>query len=170
MKILKELTEKEVGLETVSVTEPLKLREAARAVLFDAENKVALLHVTKHNYHKLPGGGIESGEDIKIALTREVMEEVGCQIEVGEELGQIIEYKNGLQEKQISYCFTAKVVGEKGNTSFTEEEREEGLEPQWMDLNEAIETLEKDEPNNYVGKFIQQRDLIFLNEARNRQI
>ena len=73
---------------------PSRHREAARAVVFDFENKVALLHVKKHAYHKLPGGGLEEGEDIKTALEREMMEEIGCQVEVQNEIGEIIEYRN----------------------------------------------------------------------------
>ena len=34
------------------------LREAARAVIFDTDDKVGLLYVSKHNYYKLPGGGL----------------------------------------------------------------------------------------------------------------
>lgn len=39
------------------------VREAVRAVVFDYEGNIALLHVAKKNYYKLPGGGIEGAED-----------------------------------------------------------------------------------------------------------
>ena len=58
------------------------VREAARAVVMDAENNVALLRVANKNYYKLPGGGIEVGEDRISALKRECLEEIGCSIEV----------------------------------------------------------------------------------------
>ena len=62
-------------------------RKTARAVVFDENNKIALLYVSKHNYHKLPGGGAEDGEDLIVALKRECVEEIGCDIEVIEDLG-----------------------------------------------------------------------------------
>ncbi|KAA0205648.1 hypothetical protein EDM68_04920 [Candidatus Uhrbacteria bacterium] len=38
-------------------------RRASRAVVFDEKDRVAFLFVSKHGYYKLPGGGIEEGED-----------------------------------------------------------------------------------------------------------
>jgi len=35
-----------------------------------------------------------------------------------------------------------------------------------MTLDEAIKKCKKDKPTNYEGKFIQERDLTFLQEAR----
>ena len=40
------------------------VREAARAVVMDAENNVALLRVANKNYYKLPGGGCEGNESL----------------------------------------------------------------------------------------------------------
>jgi 8-oxo-dGTP pyrophosphatase MutT (NUDIX family) len=78
----------------------------ARAVLLDSNGQVHLLFVSKHGYHKLPGGGLEEGEDAAQALERELMEEVGCKAEVITELGTIEECREypdgGL--RQISYC------------------------------------------------------------------
>ena len=100
-------------------------REAARAVVVDASGRVALLYVGKHKYHKLPGGGVEEGEDIENALERELLEEIGCKAKVTDEIGQVIEYRDKWQLKQTSYCFLAQQVGEKGNPDFTEKELDE---------------------------------------------
>ena len=147
--------------------EETKNRKAARAVVFDSENKIAILKVANHNYHKLPGGGVEEGEDLAGALEREAMEEIGCKISVTGELGKIIEHRDKWNLKQESYCYLARVVGEKGQPDFTEEEIAGGFSIVWVSLDEAIETLKKDEPNDYEGKFIRVRDLCFLEEAKN---
>jgi len=35
-----------------------KFRHAARAVVVNQKNRIALLYVAKDHYHKLPGGGL----------------------------------------------------------------------------------------------------------------
>lgn len=142
-------------------------RVAARAVVFDTEGKVALFHSTVKQYHKLPGGGVEAGEDIETALRRELMEEIGCEVDSITEIGMIEEYRNRFSLHQLSYCFTAHVVGEKGTPHLEEGEIAEGFITEWMDLDTAIKTLENEEDvDDYQGKFIQIRDLLFLKEAK----
>jgi len=136
------------------------VRRAARAILLNESNKIAFLNVSKEKYHKLPGGGIEEKEDILTALSRELMEEVGAEAAVIDEIGMIIEYRH--QFKQTSYCYLAKVIGECKNTSFTELEISGGFMLEWKDINEAISILEKDAPESSIGKFIRERDLTFL--------
>ena len=136
-------------------------REAARAILFDEHQNMPLLYVSKHQYHKLPGGGIEPGENIESALVRECLEEVGCTIEITGKIGKITEYRAKWDFQQTSYCFSGKVIS-KGNTAFTEVELEQGFQVIWLSLPEAITTLQKDKPDCYEGKFIQKRDLCFL--------
>ena len=45
-----------------------RVREAGRAVVMDRDGMIALLHVTKESYYKLPGGGIEETEDKIITI------------------------------------------------------------------------------------------------------
>lgn len=128
-----EVTEDEVQL--------YKVRKAARAVVLDENNYIALLTVTDENYFKLPGGGIEEHEDILTALNRECTEEIGCNIEVLHELGSIIEYRKVFKLKQISYCFLAKTEGRKGISNFTQEELDKGFEVVWLPIEEALNKL-----------------------------
>ena len=100
------------------------------------------------------------------ALQREIIEEVGCKSDVGEEVGVIIEYRNELDILQISYCYFARVVGEIGELSYEQGEIEEGHQPLWTSVDQAIQLLETDAPDDYEGKFIVVRDLVFLKEAK----
>lgn len=150
-------------------TSTFRKRGAARAVLLDDSGQVYLLNVSKHSYHKLPGGGIDEGEDIKQALERELMEEVGCKAELVAELGTVIEYRNyddgGLE--QTSYCFLAKQVGEQVASALEEGELAEGMfEVKAKNIDDAIALLSRDTPDNLEGKFIQKRDIAFLNAAK----
>lgn len=120
-----------------------RIREAARAVVVDERGTIALLYVARDNYYKLPGGGIEGSEDSIAALKRECQEEIGCEIEVSGEIGLITEYRKKFSLKQISYCYVAKVSGEKKIPEFTNDEIEHGFEVVWLTFDDAKAALER---------------------------
>ena len=168
MKNFLTIRDEDLGLDIVSRGERRE-RQAARAIVFDLDQNVALLHVTKNKYHKLPGGGLEEGEDIETALRREVMEEIGCQIKNIRDLGEIEEFRNKFDLHQVSYCFLADLDGEKGLPHFEQDEIDDGFRPVWLDLDMAIKLLgDEAGVEEYEGKFIQKRDLVFLLEAKKK--
>lgn len=163
MRLLKTIQFKDLNPEDIS---GLEIRRAGRAVAFDSAGNIGILHVSKRNYHKLPGGGQEGDESIESALKRECLEEIGCDVEPFSEVGEIIEYRDKWSLKQHSYCYLANVMGDKGEPDFTPEEKDSGFEIKWVTIEEAIRLLENDSPTDYDGGFIQIRDSSFLKEAK----
>ncbi len=143
-----------------------KVRNTVRAIIFDNENNIALMNVSKDNFHKLPGGGIDEGETKEEALKRECLEEAGVNIEIISELGLISEIKKTSETIQNSYCYTAKVIGEKGEPYFTEKEKVKGFEIKWLSIEEAIKTVEEDGFSNIIGEYISIREKIILEEVK----
>lgn len=142
-------------------------RNASRGVVFDKDGFIPLMFVSKFNYHKLPGGGIEKEETQIDACKREMMEETGCEVEIDKEIGIVTEFRpfaNNLFQR--SYCYLGKVINKDGQPNMEQEEIEEGLKLMWVTLSEAVALLKSDKPTNHEGKFIQQRDLAFLEEAK----
>lgn len=139
------------------------IREAVRAVLIDGQRNVGIVYAKKDNYYKIPGGGIEKGEDKTIALKRECLEEIGCDIEVVGEVGKVIEYRKMFKLTQISYCFFAKVKGIKGTPNYEKDEVEEGFEPLWVSYADAIK-LFSENPGKIqeAYDYMVPRDLSFL--------
>ena len=134
-----------------------RVRKAARGILVN-NGKIALLNVTKFNYHKLPGGGIETNESTDEAFKREVLEETGCECEILDQSGVIIEWRDQLKLLQISYVLLAKVKGKVGQNRLEQGEIDEGFKLEWVSLEEIDEVLKNDNPTNYEGKFITIRD------------
>ena len=141
-----------------------RIRKASRAVVINDRDEIAILFVSKGNYHKLPGGGIKSNETIYDALKREVEEVVGAQIEDIQEIGITIEYRNQEELLQLSYGYLAKATGELKDPMYTVNE-DDGFVLRWVPIQIAIEIIKQDMPADYVGTFIQQRDLEFLLKA-----
>lgn len=139
-------------------------RKAVRAIVVDASGNIALLNVSRHGYHKLPGGGSEGIEDDVATLKRECIEEIGCEIIVGGRVGWILEYQEKGTLRQYSFCYTGHVKGERMSPSYTEEEANSGFDPMWVSLDEAIHLLESDAPDGDTPKSIVERDLAFLLE------
>ena len=159
MQLLKTIKDHEIPSQNI------KKRSSSRAVLFDENDRIPILYVSKCNYHKLPGGEIEKNESKQEALKREVMEEVGSEIKIEGEIGKIIEYRSQFSLLQNSYCYYGKILT-KGKPHFESSEIDEGFVLTWKTLDEAIKQLQIDQPNNYEGSFIQKRDLLILQKAK----
>lgn len=167
MKLLKTITDKDFNSD-IPAPEVYRERKAARVIVFDQDNNVALLHASKDNYYKIPGGGAEGEEDILETLNREIKEEIGCAVKNIKELGEIEEYRNIDSLHQVSYGYIAEVDGEKGEPQFTQGEIEEGFKPVWLTLDKAIETIGNKNISEFIrAKFMVLRDATFLKEARN---
>ena len=164
MKILAELSEKSLGINNDQkiIGEAYTLRKSARAIVLNNEGLMALQHIEKYGYHKLPGGGMEGDEEIEETLHREIKEEVGCAIEILHPIGMVITYQTNLLH--ISYCYAVKVVGDVKEPNFDEGEIEANQSTVWLTPNECLETLKADIASKQQGDFILQRENIFLKE------
>ncbi len=165
MKLLQELRESDLGIEPKESAGFLEVRNAVRAVVFDAEGRVGVAHVADGNYWKIPGGGVEKGESFVQALERELMEEAGVKATVEGEIGVIIEHRDQWKQLQISYCYRARVEGEKQVPKFDETEREEGFSFHWLPYGEALQKFRGNTSLTYESQFMQTRDGIFLKKV-----
>ncbi len=141
-----------------------KLRLAARGIFLTENGMIPLIFVSKDNYYKLPGGGVEEGEEEKRTLIREVKEDTGSNVKIRGEVGKIIEYRSKWKMKQISFCFWGEVIS-KGEPSFTEEELKDGFEIKWFTIKKALKLFKEVSVDDYHGKFVTERDFYFLREA-----
>lgn len=167
MKLLAEIRQQEVLPEAPVLDESVlyAVRKTARAVMIDGSDRVALIHVARYGFHKLPGGGIEGTETILAALRRELMEETGCEFEVIHEVGCIIWYRDYEHELQLSYCYLTRFVRRISQPNLTDKEKAGDFQIDWCPIDTAVSVFDADRPLNRVGRFIINRDRRFLVEA-----
>lgn len=144
------------------------VRTAVRAVLRNNDDQIALMYSNQREYYKLPGGGVDDGEELQTALHRELMEEVGAMAVIDNELGQVVEWRDYARFKQISYAYTATVIGELVMPDLTESEIAEGFEVKWISgIDIAIDLIDaKSNSGDVAISFMSKRDAEILRSAR----
>ena len=63
---------------------------------------------------------------------------------------------------QTSHCFLAWVHKDTGVTALEDDEIKDGLVHEWVSFEVAMERLKNCQPTSELGRFIQERDLFFL--------
>ena len=169
MEDFKVITDYDFNLEPMELNNP-RIRMAARGIVFNNENKVAVLNKQNKNEYKLVGGGIENNEDPKEAFLREVLEEAGCRVQIDDFLGTIREERTYHNFIQTSHVYIAHVIEDTKHLNLTEKEIAEGGRLLWLDLDDAIKVIKDCESNLkaseyedvYATKFIVRRDYNIL--------
>ncbi len=162
MKLIKEITDKEIlGTDGLSAAKP---RYTARAIVKNKDNKYAVMYSHKFNFHSLPGGGIDEGEDIVSALKREILEETGCLCADIKELGYVSENRFHCDYTQISYYFVVETSDSTPQMQLTEVEIINQTEMQWHTLKDMITLISSPVHDTKQRKFLQARDIAAINE------
>ncbi len=118
-------------------------RVAVRGIIF-IDGKLLMIE-NSFGEVKLPGGGIDDGEDDYKALAREVKEETGYDVILDTivPFGEIEEKRLSVQEPmiwhQISRLYFCDVYPEKGICDYTENEKKYGFRQVLYTLDEALE-------------------------------
>jgi ADP-ribose pyrophosphatase YjhB (NUDIX family) len=96
---------------------------AVSVVVPDAQGRILLIRRTDNNYWSIPGGGMEPGESVRQAASREVMEETGINCEVTGLIGiysnpgHVAAYDDGEVRQEFSICLTARILDGSPRTS-----------------------------------------------------
>lgn len=142
------------------------VRRTARAVLLDEQGRMAVMYINAKGYHKLPGGGLELGEDFAAGLARELHEETGCAAEVVQHVHTVEEYRAKGGFLQISEGYLAKVVGPKGQPQFDEGELRDDFVLLWLNPRDVLERLEAEATtHDYSHYFVNARERAILKAA-----
>lgn len=90
------------------------MQKRARAIIVRNGKLITLKRIkSKETYWVFPGGGVEEGEDLQQALEREIREELGVEVQIGE-LFFIHQFKTDHQDDQEFFYVCQITKGELG--------------------------------------------------------
>jgi ADP-ribose pyrophosphatase YjhB (NUDIX family) len=88
------------------------------AIITNDDGHVLLQRRSDNGLWGLPGGGVEIGESVSIAIVREVQEETGLTVEIARLVGvysdprfQVVRYADGNVVHYINTLFVCRIVG-----------------------------------------------------------
>ena len=113
-----------------------RLRPGAYALIFRGDGCLAVMRTPLGHY--LPGGGIERDEDDLTALHRELLEECGWQIRIGDYLAEAMQYTRspaGNGYAKASRFYKAEFIAEIADPT------EPDHEVRWLSVREAVQEL-----------------------------
>lgn len=170
------ITDKDFNIEEkINQDNPI-IRVGARGIITNDNGEIAIIYKKNKNEYKLPGGGVEDGENTEIAFKRECEEELGCQIEILEKLGTVEEYKSQENFKQLSFVYLGYKKADLEANKLTTQEQEEGTRFIWLPKTEALDKMRASlnnlksskYDNVYRTRFMVLRDIKILEYYLNR--
>ncbi len=146
-------------------------RKIARAIVYDENENFYFVKAERNDDFgeatiiETAGGGVEDGESLKDAVTRELKEELGVTVEIICKLGVVEDDYNLIHRHNINHYFLCKVVSF-GDKSLTEEEiKEFHLSTLVLSYENSFEEY-KNCANTKLGKLICCRELPILYHAK----
>ncbi len=146
-------------------------RRIVRAVCYDDEGFFYFARVRRNDDFgeatliETSGGGAEDGEDLILALKRELKEELGAEVEVIRKLGVVSDYYNLIHRHNVNHYYLCKIISF-GDTCQTQDEIESfHLSTLKMTYAEALEEYEKRRESK-LGRLIANRELPVLMRAK----
>lgn len=157
-----------INTESLSkeVYENFKVRKATRILIFNTQNKIALLHETVKNYHSLPGGQVEANETPLESAKRECLEETGFEINNIKFIGVVREVLSVKEILNDSYIFIAIKTQEQFKLS-PQEDSEKNSIVVWATPEEAITLIKNSNiGNNPIALSSRERDIEIINKIQ----
>ena len=146
-------------------------RQIVRAIVFDDKGFFYFVHVVRDDEFgraeliETSGGGVEDGEDLIVALKRELNEELGAEVEVICKIGTVKDYYNMIHRHNINNYYLCRVISF-GDRHLTEDEMKcFHLSTQKISFEDAVKEYEKNSDSK-LGRLLRSRELPILKRAK----
>ena len=142
-------------------------------------NQGTLLIGNANNVFQFPGGHLEENETLEECLKREVLEEMGIEIDINNIAQPFMEViycnKNwpsqGKNRKAVIYYYAIETEQKPdlSKTKYTENELKHNFKIEELPLNDAVRIIENNIPNNEENKVISPDMIKAINEYFNNK-
>lgn len=146
-------------------------RQIVRAVVFDDDGYFYFVRTERDDDFgkatsiETAGGGVESGENFREAIARELKEELGAEVEVLCEIGMVDDYYNLIHRHNINHYFLCRAVSF-GDRHLTQDEIERfHLSVLKLSYEDAVCEYEACSGTR-IGKLIANREMPVLHRAK----
>lgn len=150
-------------------------RPSVRGIVIK-DGKIAMMHSLKYDYYKLPGGGIEEGEQLEDTLMREVREESGLIVkkESIKEFGYVRRIEKGkiedifIQENFYFLCDVEEMLQAQELDDYEEEEQftlEFVTPEQAIEVNENADHGDKTDSQTFAGMILRENKVLQIIKA-----
>ena len=146
-------------------------RHIVRAIVFDDDGYFYFVRADRDDIFakavviETSGGGVEGDENLEDAIKRELIEELGAEVQVICKLGVVSDYYNLIHRHNINNYFLCRVISF-GERHLTEDEIEKyHLSTLKLRYDEAVAEYERCK-NSKLGRLIANRELPILMKAK----
>lgn len=146
-------------------------RQIARAVVYDSDGWFYFVRAVrdddfgKATLIETSGGGVESGEDMRTAIKRELAEELGAKVDIICRIGVVSDYYNLIHRHNINNYYLCR-ASSFGRKNLTQDEIENfHLSTLKLTYEEAVKEYEKCSLTK-LGRLIANRELPVLRRAK----
>ena len=146
-------------------------RLIARAIIFDDKGSFYFVRAERDDDFgkavliETSGGGVESGEELEIAVKRELGEELGADVDIICKIGLVSDYYNQIHRHNISHYFLCRVRSFNERHLTNEETEDFNLSTLKLTYEAALKEYEKCS-NTKIGRLIANRELPVIVRAR----
>lgn len=146
-------------------------REIVRAIVFDEERFFYFVRAErdddfgKATLIETSGGGVEQGEDLLAAITRELKEELGASVEILCKIGVVSDYYNLIHRHNINNYYLCKAISFGEKNLMQDEIEEFHLSTLKLTYEEAIQEYERCACTK-IGRLVANRELPILQQAK----
>ena len=146
-------------------------RAVVRAIVFDDKGMLHFVRAVRDDDFggatliETSGGGVEDGEDLAVAIRRELKEELGAEVEIVGKIGIVSDYYNLIHRHNINNYYLCRLVSI-GESAMTEDEKERfHLAPLTLSYEDAVQEYERC-ASTRLGRLIAARELPILHRAK----